>query len=101
MTLVDFKTPGAELQVRAAGAATVLPVDAVQLSKGRYSMFADPWNRNSARSSRLQGVLYLRNVQDADALIAAIQQCKAAGGKVREGTTLWLLALLWPACMPA
>jgi hypothetical protein len=45
-------------------------------------------------------VLYLRNVQDADALIAAIQQCKADGGKVREGMTLRLLALLWLACMP-
>lgn len=26
---------------------------------------------------------YLRNVADADALVAAIAQCKAAGGKVR------------------
>ena len=30
----------------------------------------------------LSGVYYLRNVQDADALLAAIKECKAAGGKV-------------------
>lgn len=30
----------------------------------------------------LKGVHYLRNVQDADSLIAAIADCKAAGGKV-------------------
>ena len=29
-----------------------------------------------------QGVHYLRNVADADALVAAIAECKAAGGKV-------------------
>ncbi|GAB4823794.1 hypothetical protein N2152v2_010840 [Parachlorella kessleri] len=29
----------------------------------------------------LSGVFYLRNVQDADVLLAAIKECKAAGGK--------------------
>lgn len=33
----------------------------------------------------LQGVHTLRNVQDADALLSAIQACKAAGGKVGGG----------------
>lgn len=32
--------------------------------------------------AELEGVHYLRNVQDADALIAAIKKCKEAGGKV-------------------
>jgi hypothetical protein len=35
--------------------------------------------------AELGGVNYLRNVQDADALLAAIKQCKEAGGKVRAG----------------
>lgn len=33
----------------------------------------------------LKGVHYLRNVEDADSLIAAIADCKAAGGKVSRG----------------
>ena len=43
-------------------------------------------------------MLYLRNVQDADALIAAIQQCKAAGGKVSVGQPS-AAACLATACM--
>lgn len=31
----------------------------------------------------LGGVHYLRNVQDADSLLAAIQMCKEKGGKVQ------------------
>lgn len=37
----------------------------------------------------LKGVQYLRNVQDGDALIAAIADAKAAGGKVRYFTPVY------------
>ena len=60
--------------------------------------------------AELEGVRYLRNVQDADALIATIAACKAAGGKVRAPPSssqalLSALTILAPvgthACMPA
>lgn len=38
----------------------------------------------------LEGILYLRDVADADALIAAIPGAKAKGGKVRSSVGLSL-----------